>query len=52
MTKKLSNAQIAWRAAQDLPDYIERLARTFLAQREGDEPFASWAHRADEDDLR
>ena len=39
-------------AAEDLPDYIERLARTFLAQREGDEPFASWAHRADEDDLR
>ncbi|OCL31466.1 sulfite reductase [Tessaracoccus lapidicaptus] len=39
-------------AAPDLPDYIERLARTFLAQRDGDESFAQWAHRADEDDLR
>lgn len=39
-------------AAADLPDYIERLARTFLAKRDGDEPFATWAHRADEDDLR
>ncbi|WP_331715933.1 nitrite/sulfite reductase [Tessaracoccus coleopterorum] len=39
-------------AAADLPDYIERLASTFLAQREGDESFAHWAHRADEDDLR
>ncbi len=39
-------------AADDLPDYIERLARTFLEQREGDESFATWAHRAEEDDLR
>ncbi len=39
-------------AAADLPDYIERLARTFLAHREADEPFAQWAHRADEDLLR
>ena len=39
-------------AAADLPDYIERLARTFLAHREADEPFADWAHRADEDLLR
>lgn len=38
--------------AEDLPDYIERLARRFLDQREGDETFAEWAHRADEDDLR
>ncbi|WP_410055490.1 nitrite/sulfite reductase [Phycicoccus sp. M110.8] len=38
--------------ALDLPDYLERLARTFLAQREGEESFAHWAHRADEDDLR
>ncbi|MHA6512582.1 nitrite/sulfite reductase [Tessaracoccus sp. Z1128] len=39
-------------AAPDLPDYIERLARTFLAHRDGDEPFAQWAHRADEELLR
>ncbi|SHJ74546.1 sulfite reductase (ferredoxin) [Tessaracoccus bendigoensis DSM 12906] len=39
-------------AADDLPDYIERLARTFLAQRDGEEPFAEWANRAEEDDLR
>jgi sulfite reductase (ferredoxin) len=38
--------------ADDLPDYLERLATRFLAQREGDESFAHWAHRADEDDLR
>ncbi|GAB3446044.1 sulfite reductase SirA [Phycicoccus ginsengisoli] len=38
--------------AVDLPDYLERLARTFLAQREGEESFAHWAHRAEEDDLR
>ena len=39
-------------AAADLPDYIERLAVTFLAHRDADEPFAQWAHRADEDLLR
>ncbi|WP_277451544.1 nitrite/sulfite reductase [Janibacter sp. DB-40] len=39
-------------AAEDLPDYIERLARTYLDQREPDESFHSWARRADEDDLR
>jgi sulfite reductase (ferredoxin) len=38
--------------AEDLPDYIERLARRFLAQREDGESFAHWAHRAEEDDLR
>jgi sulfite reductase (ferredoxin) len=38
--------------AEDLPDYIERLAVRYLAQREEGEPFAQWAHRADEDDLR
>jgi sulfite reductase (ferredoxin) len=38
--------------AEDLPDYIERLAGRYLAQREENEPFARWAHRADEDDLR
>jgi len=38
--------------ADDLPDYIERLARTFLDQRAEGESFAHWAHRAAEDDLR
>ena len=38
--------------AEDLPEYVERLAGRFLEQREGDESFAHWAHRADEDDLR
>ncbi|AQP46275.1 sulfite reductase [Tessaracoccus aquimaris] len=39
-------------AADDLPDYIQRLATTFLAQRGEGESFAHWAHRADEEDLR
>lgn len=39
-------------AADDLPDYIQRLATTFLAQRADGESFAHWAHRADEEDLR
>ncbi|MBB1508556.1 nitrite/sulfite reductase [Tessaracoccus sp. MC1756] len=39
-------------AAEDLPEYIERLARTFLAQRIDGESFRQWAHRAEEDDLR
>ncbi|WP_185992657.1 nitrite/sulfite reductase [Janibacter cremeus] len=39
-------------AADDLPDYIERLARTYLDQREPGESFHTWARRADEDDLR
>jgi sulfite reductase (ferredoxin) len=38
--------------AEDLPDYVERLAGRFLEQREGVESFAHWAHRAEEDDLR
>lgn len=38
--------------AEDLPDYVERLAGRFIAQREGGESFAHWAHRAEEDDLR
>ncbi|MGJ9412106.1 nitrite/sulfite reductase [Aeromicrobium sp. CF4.19] len=35
-----------------LPDYIEKLSRTFLEQREDDEPFARWVARADEEVLR
>ena len=38
--------------ATDLPDYIERLASRYLEQRRGGEPFATWAHRAPEEDLR
>jgi sulfite reductase (ferredoxin) len=38
--------------AQDLPDYVERLAERYLEQREPGEVFAAWARRADEDDLR
>jgi sulfite reductase (ferredoxin) len=38
--------------AEELPEYVERLAGRFLEQREGDESFAHWAHRASEDDLR
>jgi sulfite reductase (ferredoxin) len=38
--------------ADDLPDYIERLAKRYLEQRDSGEAFAAWARRADEDDLR
>jgi sulfite reductase (ferredoxin) len=38
--------------AEDLPDYIERLAKHYLEQRQSGEAFAAWARRADEDDLR
>jgi sulfite reductase (ferredoxin) len=36
----------------DLPDYVERIVRRWLAQRADDEAFASWVVRADEADLR
>jgi sulfite reductase (ferredoxin) len=39
-------------AAEDLPDYIERVVTRFEAQRGDDERFAQWALRADEGDLR
>ncbi|UUZ43596.1 nitrite/sulfite reductase [Janibacter limosus] len=39
-------------AGDDLPDYIERPARTYLAQRADGESFASWVRQADEDDIR
>ena len=35
----------------ELPAYVERLARRFEDQRADDESFASWARRADEGDL-
>lgn len=38
--------------ATELGDYIERIVRNFVKQRDGDERFAQWAVRADEDDLR
>jgi len=38
--------------AEDLPDYIDRVAGHYLEQRAEGESFAAWAHRADEDDLR
>ncbi|WP_026423057.1 nitrite/sulfite reductase [Actinokineospora inagensis] len=38
--------------AAELSDYVERLVRNFVAQREPDERFAQWVGRAAEDDLR
>ena len=39
--------------AEELPDYVERLARRYLAGRSGeDEAFASWVIRAPEEELR
>ncbi len=35
----------------ELPDYVERLVRRFVEQREDGEGFATWAHRADEEAL-
>ncbi|PKQ24351.1 MAG: sulfite reductase, partial [Actinobacteria bacterium HGW-Actinobacteria-5] len=39
-------------SATDLPDYVERVTRAFVAAREPGESFAQWAHRADEETLR
>ena len=36
----------------DLPDYVERLVRRWVAAREGGETFAAWVARAPEEDLR
>ena len=38
--------------AVDLADYVERVVRRFLADREDGETFATWAHRAEEGALR
>ncbi len=38
--------------ATELPDYVERVARRFAAQRRPDERFAQWVARAAEEDLR
>ncbi|NVM93413.1 nitrite/sulfite reductase [Arthrobacter wenxiniae] len=32
----------------DLPDYVERVIRTYVANRTAGETFAEWSHRADE----
>ncbi|GAB3116099.1 sulfite reductase SirA [Janibacter alkaliphilus] len=49
LARKTRNLKVA---ADELPDYIERLARTYLDQREQGESFASWVRRAEEDDIR
>ena len=36
----------------DLADYVERLVRRFLADRNQHETFATWAHRAEEEALK
>jgi sulfite reductase (ferredoxin) len=38
--------------AGDLPDYVERVVRTYVAQRDAGETFAAWAHRAEEGALQ
>ncbi len=38
--------------ASDLPEYVERVTRSFVAGREPGESFVAWAHRADEEALR
>lgn len=38
--------------ASELPDYVEKLSRTFLEQREHGETFARWVGRVDEEVLR
>jgi sulfite reductase (ferredoxin) len=38
--------------AQELPAYVERLARRYLAGRKEDESFAHWVGRVDEEELR
>lgn len=37
---------------EDLPDYVERVVRTFVAQRAEGQTFAEWAHAADEGALQ
>ena len=38
--------------SDELGDYIDRVVRNFVKQRDGNERFANWALRADETDLR
>ncbi|UKA57932.1 nitrite/sulfite reductase [Arthrobacter sp. FW306-2-2C-D06B] len=37
---------------EDLPDYVERVVRKFVADRAEGQTFAEWAHSADEGDLQ
>jgi sulfite reductase (ferredoxin) len=37
---------------EDLPDYVERVVRKFVADRAEGQTFAEWAHAADEGDLQ
>ncbi|MFK4805141.1 nitrite/sulfite reductase, partial [Microbacterium sp. ZW CA_36] len=39
-------------AADGIADYVERVVTRFLADREADETFAQWAHRAEEEALQ
>lgn len=39
-------------AADGIADYVERVVTRFLADRESEETFAEWAHRADEEALQ
>lgn len=38
--------------ADGIADYVERVTRQFEKERQDDETFAQWAHRADEEALR
>ena len=38
--------------AEELPEYVERVARRYLKGRAGGEPFASWVLRAPEEELK
>jgi sulfite reductase (ferredoxin) len=38
--------------SDELGDYIDRVVRNFVKQRDGNERFANWALRAEEADLR
>ncbi len=46
--KKVSRARVR---AQDLPDFIERLIRSWLEDRDEGEDFSSWVHRQPDADL-
>lgn len=38
--------------ADEMPAYVERVLATYTQQRQGDESFADWVERAEEDALR
>ena len=49
LARKTRNLRVE---ANELTDYVERVTGRFLDQRSGDESFAAWAHRVDEEELR